>query len=44
MQKLEAAYALADELLTKSSKSTTKTALTTFKDHLNTYYTELKAL
>lgn len=44
MQKLEAAYALADELLTKSSKSTTKTALTTFKNHLNTYYTELKAL
>lgn len=44
MQKLEATYALADELLTKSSKSTTKASLTTFKEHLNTYYTQLKAL
>lgn len=44
MQKLEATYALSNELLTKSSKSTTKTALTTFREHLITYYNQLKAL
>lgn len=44
MQKLETTYALSNELLTKSSKSTTKAALTTFREHLITYYNQLKAL
>lgn len=44
LQKLQAAHALADELQTKSSKASVKSQLTTLKEHLNTYYTELKNL
>lgn len=44
IQKIEATYALATELQNKSSKSSVKTALTTLKEHLNTYYTQLKNL
>ena len=44
IQKIEAANALAIELEKKSSKSSVKTALATFKDHLGIYYTQLKSL
>lgn len=44
IQKIEAANALANELQSKSSKSSVKSALTTLKDHLGIYYTELKKL
>lgn len=44
LQKMEAANALAVELKGVSSKSAVKSALTTFTGHLQTYYTQLKAL
>lgn len=43
-QKIESAYALATELQNKSSKTAVKSALTTLKEHLNTYYEQLKDL
>jgi hypothetical protein len=44
MQKIESASALANELQGKTSKTSVKSALTTLKEHLNTYYTQLQAL
>ncbi len=44
LQKLEAAYALAGEVNDGSSSTKVKAALTTLRDHLSTYYTQLKKL
>lgn len=44
LQKIQAAYALADEVQSKTSRNSVKSELTTLKEHLNTYYTELKNL
>lgn len=44
LQKIEATIALADELQSKTSRSSTKLQLTTLKNHLNIYYYQIKKL